>query len=206
VNRIPNLVSAACLAAACMSCKPAPPLVPPRDFPVQPQTIAPLQKAIVVRDDYTVALFAEWSSVTKPTSTSTATIRFYDRKKQVIDKIKVFNQVPGSGFVYAPRDRPAKATRENISHADRAEVTIGSDVYPIDLRKALSSPVPGDDDFVGTIDPCPDCLDPCPDCLIYFLCHCLQTLYSVAPSVQCPEHYDPNFEHTCTMPDLQPVR
>jgi len=126
-------------------------------------------------------------------------IKFYDGEGHVVAKHKAFEQVPGSGLVYAPQALRARATRDQINYnAARAEATTGSGVYRIDRREAAGviSAYP--------LDSSGATIDPCPDCVIYFLCNCLNKLYGVDPSVQCPTHYEHEYE--CKTPDLLRVR
>jgi hypothetical protein len=170
VSRIPNLVSAACLATACLSCG-TPEARTAREPAGSPANPFPMfQNAIMVRDEYTVALFARLIPGVK--APPTLPITLYDHGK-VVDEIKAAVHGSGSGFVYAPQRLPVSATQKHISIADRAGIATGSGVSPMVLQDAaevLPSLVP-----YG--------YPPCPDCLIYFLCHCLTTPESLLP---CP--------------------
>ncbi len=199
MNRIPNLVSAVCLAAVCMSCgtHEARAAREPPGPPVNP--LSPLQNAIAVQDDVTVALFARLTKGMTPPQTVTITYYYHDNDhvETVLETLTDASvQVSASGFVYAaPRALPAQATRDHIKMADSAKVTIGSGVYPIDLGHAAG--------IISNLERGPYYAQypPCPDCLLYFLCHCLKTLYGVDPIVPyCPKRNE--LYGTCTAPDL----
>jgi hypothetical protein len=190
VNRIQKLVFAACLATACMSCG-APEARTTRD-PARPlaSPFPSLQKAVAVRDNYAVALFARLTP--GATAPPMVTIRIDKRAKHVGEEIKMFVHGSGSDVVYAARSGvPAPAAPRQMTTANSAEVAIGSGVYPIDLRESAEV-------LPSLLTSYP----PCPDCLIYFLCYCVATLYSVdlsVPAQSCPP-VDPG--RRCATPDL----